>query len=165
MPKTLLNRGIKLSFTIVTLLVASAINTVAYAQEVPPPIFGDIRVGGKFSPDPLVVRGMSGGSIPARRVAGRAETATGPCTGFVDEEPDHTLQLTTRFDYLKLEVNSPEDTTLIINGPGGSWCNDEFDGENPGIVGEWLPGTYKIWIGSYHKNRYLPYTLEITEAR
>lgn len=165
MPKTILNIGIKLSLTIVTLLVGSAINTAAYAQEAPPPIFGDIRIGGNFSPDPLVVRGMSGGSIRARRVAGRAETATGPCTGFVDEEPDHTLQLTSKFDYLKLEVDSPEDTTLIITGPGGSWCNDEFDGENPGIIGEWLPGTYKIWIGSYEKNRYLPYTLEITEAK
>jgi hypothetical protein len=165
MLKILLNRGIRLSFTIVTLLVASAINSVAYAQEVPPPIFGDIRVGDNFSPDPLVVRGMSGGSIPARRVAGRAETPTGPCTGFVDEEPDHSLELASKFDYLKLEVDSPEDTTLIVIGPGGSWCNDEFDGENPGIIGEWLPGTYKIWIGSYHKNRYLPYTLEITEAK
>ncbi len=165
MRKTILNRGIKLSFTIVTLLVASAINTVAYAQEVPPPIFGDVSIGRKFSPDPFIVRGMSGGSIPARRVAGRAETATGPCTGFVDEKPDHTLELTSKFGYLKLEVDSPEDTTLIVTGPGGSWCNDEFDGENPGIVGEWLPGTYKIWIGSYHKNRYLPYTLEITELK
>ncbi|MDB9523974.1 hypothetical protein PN480_18785, partial [Dolichospermum circinale CS-1225] len=55
----------------------------------------------------------------------------------------------------------PADTTMIIKGPGGTWCNDDFDGNNPGVVGEWLPGTYQIWIGSYKENDSLPYTLKI----
>ncbi|MFH7026833.1 MAG: hypothetical protein ACHBN1_15835 [Heteroscytonema crispum UTEX LB 1556] len=162
MLRKVLVKGIKLSFAILAIAIAEA-NT-AYAQETPPPIFGDVTIGRKFSPDPWTVRGMSGGTIPASQVAGRGETATGPCMGFVDEKPDHTLVLTSKFDYLKLKVQSPEDTTLIVSGPGGSWCNDEFDGKNPGIIGEWLAGTYRIWIGSYNKENYLPYTLEITEA-
>jgi hypothetical protein len=109
---------------------------------------------------------MSGGAIPGNKIAGKAETQpTGPCKGFMDEVPKHTVKLTSKFDYLKFVVQSPADTTMIIKGPGGTWCNDDFDGKNPGIVGEWLPGTYQIWIGSYEKNEYLPYTLKIIEVK
>ena len=54
---------------------------------------------------------------------------------------------------------------MIIKGPGGTWCNDDFDGKDAGIVGEWLAGTYQIWVGSYEKGKYLPYTLKITEVK
>ncbi|MHC5833095.1 MAG: hypothetical protein ACYT04_98205, partial [Nostoc sp.] len=60
---------------------------------------------------------------------------------------------------------SPEDTTIIIKGPGGTWCNDDFDGKNAGMIGEWLAGSYQIWVGSYEKGKYLPYTLQITEVK
>jgi hypothetical protein len=160
-----INRGIRISLMIAALAIASATNATSHAEEMSPAIFGDVSIGQKFSPDPFTVRGMSGGSIPAREVAGRRETPTGSCTGYFDEEPGHTLELTSQFDYLKLQVDSPEDTTLIVRGPGGSWCNDDFDGKNPGMIGEWLPGTYNIWIGSYKKDAYLPYTLHITEVK
>jgi hypothetical protein len=163
MSKTALNRGVRLSLTMVTLCVTSLIHVIADAQE--PQIFGDVTIGHPFSPDPLTVRGVSGGSIPGSQVAGRAETATGTCTGFMDETPDHTLVLTSKFDYLKLQVQSPQDTTIIIKGPGGSWCNDDFNGKNPGMIGEWLPGNYQIWVGSYEKGKYFPYTLQITEIK
>jgi hypothetical protein len=165
MPNTVINRGIRLSFILATFFVGQAINAVAYGQETPPPIFGDVTIGHKFATDPLTVRGMSGGSILGSQVAAKSETATGPCTGFFDEKPDHNLELTSKFDYLKLVVQSPEDTTLVITGPGGTWCNDDFDGKNPGIVGEWLPGSYKVWIGSFKKDKYLPYTLQVTEVK
>ncbi|MEH2139539.1 hypothetical protein [Nostoc sp.] len=164
MPTKALNRGMRLSLMIVTLFITSTVNAVTDAQEVPT-IFGDVTIGPQFSPDPLTVRGMSGGSIPGSKVGGRGETATGPCTGFVDETPDHTLALTSKFDYLKLQVQSPEDTTIVIKGPGGTWCNDDFDGKNAGMIGEWLPGSYQIWVGSYEKGKYLPYTLKITEIK
>lgn len=164
MPKLALSQGLRLSLMTLTIFVASATHTLAQAQTAPP-IFGDITIGRKFSPDPMTVRGMSGGSIPAREIAKRVESPTGPCTGFVDEAPGHTLQLSSKFDYLKLRIDSPADTTLIVSGPGGTWCNDEFDGQNPGIAGEWLPGIYQVWVGSYKQGKYLPYTLQITEVR
>ncbi|MBW4613001.1 MAG: hypothetical protein KME21_06900 [Desmonostoc vinosum HA7617-LM4] len=157
MPTKALNKGIRLSLVIFTLFMTSTVD----AQEAPT-IFGDVTIDRQFSPDPMTVRGMSGGSISGNQVAGRVETATGPCTGFVDETPGHTLALTSKFDYLRLQVQSPEDTTMIIKGPGGTWCNDDFDGKNPGIIGEWLPGNYQIWIGSYNQGKYLPYTVQIT---
>jgi hypothetical protein len=164
MLNTALNRGIRLSLTILAFCVTSATNTITNAQEAPP-IFGDISINHPFSPDPLSVRGVSGGSIAGGRVAGRSETITGPCTGFVDEAPDHTLELTTKFDYLKLQVQSPEDLTMIVKGPGGTWCNDDLNGKNPGMSGEWLAGKYQVWVGSYAKGQYFPYTLQITEVK
>jgi hypothetical protein len=164
MSKRAFNKGIRLSLLIFTLLVTSTTNTRSSAQEAPP-IFGDVTIGKNFSPDPFTVRGMSGGSVSGNQVAKRPDTPTGPCTGFVDETPDHTLQLTSKFDYLKVQVQSPQDTTIIIKGPGGIWCNDDFDGKNAGITGEWLTGTYQIWVGSYSKGQYLPYTLQITEVK
>lgn len=164
MSKIVLNQGIRLSLMIITLGMTSVIHPGADAQDTPP-IFGDITINQQFSPDPFTVRGMSGGSVPGKKVAGRAETPTGPCTGFVDTNPGHTLNLTSGFEYLKLLVESPQDTTMIVKGPGGTWCNDDFEGKNPGIVGEWLPGIYQIWVGSYEKDQYFPYTLQITEVK
>jgi hypothetical protein len=159
-----LNKTLKVLLLSATLITTSTISTVVHAGETTP-IFADMKIGHKFNPDPLEVRGMSGGSVSGRKIAGRRDTLTGPCQGFFDRKPDHNLQLTEKFEYLKLQIQSPEDTTLVIKGPGGSWCNDDFNGKNPGIVGEWLPGNYQIWIGSYKKNRYLPYTLQITEVK
>ncbi len=160
MSKTIFSQGI----IIITCIIAG-FNTAANAQTASP-IFGDVTIQHPFSPDPLTVRGMSGGAISGNTIAGKKETPpTGPCKGFVDQDPDHTLKLTSKFDYLKLVVDSPADTTMIIKGPGGVWCNDDFDGKNPGIVGEWLLGTYQIWIGSYKEKEYLPYTLKITEVK
>jgi hypothetical protein len=163
MPKKAPNIRIKISLMIATLFITAVIGNIADAQEAPT-IFGDITIDHKFSPDPLTKRGMSGGSVPASEIGGK-ETSSGPCAGFVDKEPDHTLQLISKFDYLKLQIESPQDTTVMIKGPGGVWCNDDFDGKNPGIVGEWLKGTYQIWVGSYKKGTYLPYTLKITEVK
>ncbi|RUR77829.1 hypothetical protein ACF3DV_28185 [Chlorogloeopsis fritschii PCC 9212] len=160
-----LNRAIKPSFVMAMLAIALTISTTAHAEETPPPIFADVTIGRKFSPDPLTVRGMSGGSLPGNQVVNKTETSTGPCAGFIDKKPDHILKLTSKFDYLKLQVESPEDTTLIVSGPGGIWCNDDFEGKNPGILGEWLPGTYQLWVGSYQKDKYFPYTLQITAVK
>jgi hypothetical protein len=160
---TVLNRTLKLSFLLITLTVFSTLSTYVRAQEAP--IFGDVTIGSKFAPDPITVRGMSGGEIPGKQITNTAETSTGPCAGYFDEKPDHNIELKNRFEYLKLLVQSHADTALIVQGPGGTWCNDDLDGKNPGIVGEWLPGTYSVWIGSYQKNQYIPYTLQITEVK
>ncbi len=163
MSTKLLSRAINLSFVFLSVSIPSVINTPVSAQEAP--IFGDITIERPLSKDPLTVRGMSGGTIPAKQISETTDTPTGACTGYVDKEPDHTLQLKKKFDYMKLLIESPEDTTLVIKGPGGTWCNDEFENKNPGIVGEWLDGKYSVWIGSYKKEQYIPYTLKITEVK
>jgi len=129
------------------------------------PIFESITLRPKFSPDPMTIRGISGGAIEAKTITGRESTDTGPCAGFVDREPDHILNLTKFFNYLSLQVQSSEDTTLIVSGPGGNWCNDDYQSQNPGIAGQWLAGTYKVWIGSSRKGKYYPYVIKLTEVQ
>lgn len=130
-----------------------------------PTIFENVTLSPAFSPDPTTIRGISGGPDAADQVAGRADTVTGPCNGFVDQQPDHTLVLTEFFNYLSLQIQSSEDTTLVIRGPGGTWCNDDYSGKNPGIAGQWLSGTYQIWIGSYNESGYYPYVIRMTEQK
>lgn len=116
-----------------------------------------------FSPNPIVLRGTGGGTVPAASVAGAATTATGDCTGYVEGNPDQTLVLGAFFNSLSLKVQSPEDTSVVIKGPGGVWCNDDDEDKNPGITGQWLAGTYRIWVGSYAKDRRPSYTLRLRE--
>ncbi|NJK38668.1 MAG: hypothetical protein HC835_17730 [Oscillatoriales cyanobacterium RM2_1_1] len=148
------------------ILGSLCLGTLAQAQPSPSssiPIFENVTLSPNFSPDPLTVRGLSGGSVASEKTAGRAETPTGPCVGYVDEQPDHTLVLTGFFQYLSLQVKSNADTVLVVRGPGGSWCNDDYTDRNPGIVGQWLSGTYEIWVGSYKPNTYNPYVIKISD--
>jgi hypothetical protein len=139
-------------------------NVLVIAQEKnSTPIFEDVTLIPNFAPDPMTIRGLSGGFVPAQETTGRAETVTGPCIGFIDEQPDHRLVLTTFFDYLSIQVKSSEDTSLVIRGPGGTWCNDDYEGKNPGIVGQWLSGNYEIWVGSYQRHKYAPYIIRISQ--
>ena len=121
-----------------------------------------ITLGDEVIPDPLVVRGETGGKHKAADLLDTEGTSTGFCNGFVNKKPNHTLILSNFFDFLKIEVNSNSDTSLIIEGPGGVWCNDDFHGINPLIEGQWQPGNYKIWVGSYQKNNDWDYQMKIT---
>ncbi len=129
------------------------------------PIFERVTLRPKFSPDPMIIRGISGGDLPAKTITKRESTDTGPCSGFIDREPDHVLTLSSFFNYLSLQVKSSEDTTLVIMGPGGMWCNDDYQGKNPGIAGQWLAGRYRVWVGSYAQKKYIPYVIQLTEVR
>lgn len=124
-----------------------------------------VTIAPQFSPNPLQVEGVGGGDVAASSIAGTSATQTGPCSGFVNTNPDHVLKLTNFFNSLNLQVESDEDTALIIKGPGGVWCNDDFDGKNPGISGQWQAGDYAVWVSSYKKNHSPNYTLRVTEDR
>jgi hypothetical protein len=125
-------------------------------------IFENATLAPGFSPDPLILHGLSGGTSLAQDIAQQEKTETGPCEGFVDTQPDHRLTLSQFFNYLRIEVKSNDDTTLVIRGPGGSWCNNNYATLNPGLAGQWLSGTYDIWVGSLSKEKYSPYILSIT---
>ncbi len=156
-----LQRGVVLS-AIATVALLLGMSNPVQAQPAPP-IFENVTIGTNFSPNPLTVRGISGGSVAGKDVAGRTETANGPCTGFVDQQPDHTIVLKDFFKYLSLQVQSPEDTNIVVRGPGGTWCNDDSQGKNPGIAGEWLAGTYNVWVGSFDQTKTNPYILRISD--
>ncbi|MFM7887664.1 MAG: hypothetical protein ACKPCM_13455 [Pseudanabaena sp.] len=127
-------------------------------------IFEDIAIAPNFTPKDIDLRGISGGEVETQKKSGRKSTETGPCIGFIDNTPDHKITLTKPFRYLKLQVKSSGDTILLVRGPGGSWCSDDVSDRNPEIAGDWLEGTYEVWIGSYEKNASFPYLLKVTET-
>ena len=165
------NMGTNLSTAIVatTGIIAGLWNAVPtdaqIAQSQPLTIFENVTLSPEFLPDPTTVRGISGGPRPAPELTERADTATGPCSGYIDEQPDHTIVLTEFFNYLSLQVESADDTTIVVRGPGGTWCNDDYEGVNPGIAGQWLSGSYQVWVGSYETNQYSPYVIRISGTR
>jgi hypothetical protein len=154
-----LGANIGLIGAIVSLLLITQTSTQAQ------PANRSLTIGPHFSPNPLEVKGTANGSARLKEIVNQSDTPTGQCTGFASTQPNLTLVLTAFFDSLSLLVDSSEDTALAIKGPGGTWCNDDFQGKNPGVSGEWLPGTYKIWVSSYAKDRRPAYTIRITEAR
>ena len=89
----------------------------------------------------------------------------GTCRGYAQANPDHIMNLTGAFGYLRVHVQSAQDTTLIIQDPmtGGFWCNDDTDGFNPIIEGPWNPGMWRIWVATYSPGTAAAYTISFTE--
>ncbi|WP_219884512.1 hypothetical protein [Merismopedia glauca] len=154
-------QGIAISLT-VSYLLATGTSVLAKPASYPA-IFQDVTLSPNFAPDPQTVRGIGGGSVLMKTISQTDTTPTGACIGFVDKYPDHEVVLNSFFNYLKIEVQSLEDTTILIKGPGGTWCNDDYQGKNPGVAGQWLQGNYQIWVGSYKQEEYYPYVIRFTE--
>ena len=116
-----------------------------------------------FTPNPMVLRGTGGGDRQAAEVVNTQHTSTGPCLGFISSNPHEEITLENSFANLEMSVESASDTTLVISGPGGVWCNDDSHGRNPAITGEWLPGSYRVWVGSYTSSDEPTYELSISD--
>ncbi len=111
---------------------------------------------------PLTIKGISGGAIRAQEMAQTENTATGYCDGYVSSQPNHLLKLESFWEFLRLEVASQADTTILVKGPGGVWCNDDAGTANPMIEGQWQPGLYQVWVGSYQANSENEYQIKIS---
>ena len=127
-------------------------------------LFQDLVLASAFTPDPQYLRGIAGGTEAAASTAGIERTPTGRCVGTVNTLPNHRIYLEDFFESLRVRAISEGDTTIVVRGPGGTWCNDDYDGNNAGIAGQWLPGAYEIWVGSYEADTFAPYELEFSEV-
>ena len=116
-----------------------------------------------FIPNPTILEGTGGGNRSAQEVVNTEHTTTGPCLGFISVTPHEEVTLEDRFSNLEMLVQSDLDTTLVVSGPGGIWCNDDSQGQNPAIAGEWLPGLYQVWIGAYSASEAPVYELRISD--
>ena len=132
-------------FSIISTIVSLSITSTTLAQE----IVKDITLDGQISPNPMMIDGISEGNLEAIEVVNTTETSTGLCSGLVEQQPDHILVLNSFFEFLKIEVESSTDTTILVQGPGGVWCNDDYNDDDPALEGQWQAGKYKIWVGSY----------------
>lgn len=122
-----------------------------------------ITLSAGFSPNPTKLEGTGGGDRPAAAVVNTSNSPTGPCLGYISETPHEEVTLNANFSNLEMRVESDLDTTLIISGPGGVWCNDDSGSKNPAISGAWLPGKYRIWVGAYRADQTPDYTLYIQD--
>ncbi|MBD2015446.1 hypothetical protein H6F96_15905 [Microcoleus sp. FACHB-53] len=111
-----------------------------------------IQISPGFQPDPLVVNGTSGGS-----------TASQSC-GRIAAKPNHVLTLNGNFNYLRINVQSSGQPTLLIKGPSGTSCvpADSLSGGNIQSPGYWEKGTYSIYVGDMAGGQN-PYTLSLTQ--
>jgi len=112
------------------------------------PAYGTVNLTAGFTPDPYVVNVASGGRNDA------SQTVSSSCRGFIAEAPDVRLNYRAGSSLpLIISVNSSADTTLVVNGPDGSWyCDDDggVNGLNPAL--RWnspASGQYDIWVGTY----------------
>lgn len=113
-----------------------------------------------FQPDPLALEGQAGGQMDVHTTAAQ-------CRGWIaSDRPDHQITLGQPFSYLRLEAVAADDTTLVVQGPTGTVCDDDSAGNrNPRIEGAMPAGTYNVWVGSYNQGRFSRYQLQLTERR
>ena len=106
-----------------------------------------------FGPDPLVIRGTSGGG-------------QNKGCGMTGATPNLEIRLSDNFNYLRFTVQSTGQPTLLNEGPTGSSCV-QADSFSKGIIqapGYWEKGTYRIYIGN-RTGAQNAYTLSITQKR
>lgn len=110
-----------------------------------------VQINSKFQPDPLVVRGTSGGA------------KSSDC-GNIAAKPNQVIQLKDPLPYLRLTVKSAGQPTLLIQGPGGRFCvlADRYSGGNPEISGFWKAGRYSLYVGDRAQGQH-PYTLSVSQ--
>lgn len=136
---------------------ASAPGGADYALE---PAYGSVSLRGGFAPDPHTVRLQAGGAVDAATIGGA-------CQGFVANAPDIRLNYVASNGPLIIAVTSAADTTLVVNGPDGSWyCDDDSGGNNNPRIRFATPqsGQYDVWVGTYSQGAMAPSVLSFSEV-
>ncbi len=113
-----------------------------------------VQITPKFAPDPLVVNGTSGGA------------KSSDC-GNIPATPNQIVDVQEPLPYLRFNVKSEGEPTLLIEGPEGRrFCvlADTAGGENPEISGYWEAGKYSVYVGDRAQGKH-PYTLSITQKK
>lgn len=130
------------------------------------PSFGTLNLTAGFANDPRIVNVTAGGTLSASTLAGRGQGCEGTVlNSTVANAPDVRVNYQAGSFPLTFWVSSDADTTLIINGPDGTWyCNDDGSGLNP-VINFANPGSgqYDIYIGVYGGGRRIPAQLRVTE--
>jgi hypothetical protein len=123
----------------------------------------------------LSQQGITGGNIDT-------ENLGDGCFGLVGDSPGHRLTLDSQLNLnvqivalnSALEDNNGDglsdpdpllDTTLVITGPGGPYCNDDANGLNPSLNLILEAGQYDLFVGTFtEEEEPVNYTLTVTES-
>jgi len=109
--------------------------------------------------------GISGGEVHAIIYQNQDED----CVGWIDDTPDHTITVTSpvRMSVIAQRQDDDADLTLVImNDHDEVVCDDDSadkDQGNPGLKVRYLPGDYRVFVGSYGRGTYHRYTLLLIE--
>lgn len=118
------------------------VNTAAQAS------YGSQYLSSGFTPDPYRIDMYSGGGVDAATIASG-------CTGMVATQPDFELTFDAGSLPLIFGVTSDYDTTLVINGPDGTWYCDDDSGEGTDPIMR-IPnpqsGVYDVFVGAFGGN-------------
>ncbi len=70
--------------------------------------------------------------------------------GFVPSEHSATFEVSslTVVRVLATAIDR-SDLTMVIEGPGGPYCNDDFEGRSPGVDRSFVSGIYRIYVGTW----------------
>ena len=110
------------------------------------------------------VQGVTSGRLSFLELAAR-DRRRKLCLGYGRRNPDYILELTERQPHLRIAVESNGgDTTLLVQGPEGIDCNDNYrrEHQDAAITAEnWPAGTYRIWVGAFDRGDAIDYTLRV----
>ena len=125
------------------------------------PNYGTLSLNAGFTPDPQVVSLRAGGDIDS-------QTLSSSCRGYITRQPDVRLHYSAGSMLpLIISVAASSDTTLVVNGPDGSWyCDDDggVNGLNPAVsFNSPQSGRYEIWVGTYQAGYSQPAQLHVSE--
>lgn len=138
-------------------LLALAASVPALAQNAN---FGTMMLAPGFSESAATVAGSTGGIFSLSSIANR-DRDNNLCLGFGSDRdvPDYIMVLQQDFAQLNIRVRSRQNqTTLLIQGPGGVRCGDDsISGAN------WPAGSYRIWIGAKESGGQSDYTLLVRQ--
>ena len=146
----------------VVLAAALAVVPPAAAQNINgAPNYGTVTLRSGFTPDPHVTNLRSGGNVDASRVSS-------DCSGYISGAPDVRLVYSSGSLPLIISADARAYTTLVVNGPDGSWYCDDDSGDrgmNPSIrFNNPSSGRYEIWVGTYGSSSTEPAQIHISEV-
>ena len=139
----------------------AALAAPAAAQDInADPNYGELTLKAGFANDPHVTSLRAGGNLDASNISSS-------CRGFITNAPDVRLHYEPGSFPLIISVASGSDTTLVVNGPDGSYYCDDDGGENglnPAVrFNSPSGGRYEIWVGTYSSGSTQPAELHISE--
>ena len=71
------------------------------------------------------------------------------CVGYIGDVPTMTVLLRTGAQ-AEVTVESQADPVIVMVGPSGQvFCNDDYNGLNPGLFETFEAGSWDIYVGSY----------------
>ncbi|NJN22079.1 MAG: hypothetical protein HC812_13970 [Leptolyngbya sp. RL_3_1] len=137
-------------------------NTTPPPSTTPPVVstYQSFSLAPGFSPTPVTGGGISGGGSPVPSACGFGGDIN------LAGAPDHILTVTQPFNYLRINVTSDADVSLVMQNvqTGVLTCVDDSGGTLlPQFASALATGTYHLWVGDFAPNTGFPYDIAITE--